>query len=480
MATPGRSHGHSTSIDFGSPDFHDAQQSTPHSSRRRLRHKASFSLPEINPVDWDDVRRSFADCGEQDDNAGIDLPPIPANYAPPELSRVTEHTEHEGNESTLMRETMADMGSTILALGSTPHSTKSSRMDLTEHAPILLNIDRIGENTLNHSFRTVGSEEEGMLEEMERVMEMDTPTRTEFVISPPPESYADSGRDSRASQRTARSMDEDIPPVPAIRGYSTGWTTSDVTASDQFMDADEVYPAPTVRDSDLAQHLSEIRESPHVPFPALSHPHPPPLHVSTSVPNFSRPQASRQITSAHPPVNVRADLRALRARKSTETMRSDSTEFTTTTATTSTPSPVRVQQNFHISKKELDRVKALNERREAVRSKSSQGQYESIVAAGKDAEKTTKGLRPLQLVSKRDSNRFSAEIASAPTSKRVSALQESTSQNSQRRSTTERAAKSSAGTGKMSTGSGKENARAAKKGSKMSSSSGGGVQGLRA
>jgi hypothetical protein len=124
--------------------------STPHASgvRNRLRHKESLSLPEINAADFADVQRSFDDCGRDEtpkrsdsSDMGIDLPPVPSSYIGQNLSRVTE--KDEGNESTLMRDTLSDMGRAILALSSSPASAPaanttgvSSRMDLSDLAPI--------------------------------------------------------------------------------------------------------------------------------------------------------------------------------------------------------------------------------------------------------------------------------------------------------------------------------------------------------
>lgn len=471
MTTPhrkGHSRGYSSSVDFGvSPDFNGALASTPHGSsvKRRLRHKKSFSLPTIHPADFTDVRNSFDDCGRNatpkkagvtELDMGIDLPPVPAHLSPGDLSRVTE--SDEANESSLMRVTIQDMGEAILALSSPVSASKSeisghdmsSRINLSDLAPIILHGD-----TLHASFSSsIRSEEEHMAEEMEAVLAMDTPTRAEFVISPPPSSYASSlgGRDSRASLRTTRSRMslDDVPPVPQSR-FSSGWTTpantTNIATQGQFADADE----PLAPAQDVSLQMSEmgskyggggqdLRTTTSMPSMAYSHPHPPPIHYASSIPNFSRPAVGSM--AAHPPVPVQ-QLHALRSKKSTETMSSDYTQGTTTTAETD-DSPSRPTEEFRLTRQEAERLQKLKERKQHLmdvypdietkaRSKKGKKDQEeggrSRSALGhRDREKEKKkalenkprnGLKPLELVN-RVENRLSMPLP--PSGKRVSVL----------------------------------------------------------
>lgn len=452
ISTPHRNghfRGHSSSVDFGlSPDFSGAMASTPHGSevRNRLRHRKSFSLPSINPIDFADVRRSFDDCGRDgtpqrpgDSGAvgdmGIDLPPVPAHMSRRDLSRVTERDE--ANESSLMRETINDMGQAILALsspvskGDTTASDVSSRMDLADLAPIILHGDKLNASVSS----SIRSEEELMAEEMEAVLAMDTPTRAEFVISPPASSYASSmgGRDSRASLRTTRSrmsMD-DIPPVPHSRFSTVHTPVPTQTNFDQFTDAEE--PQEPAQDVSLemselgSQYGSPLSHATSLPSMAYAHPHPPPVHYSTSIPNFSRPA---QITSAHPPVPVK-QLQMHRPTKSTETIASDATHWTTTDAE-SDASPLRVTEEFTLSRHEVMRLQQLKERRyqmdqtlqhakskqcgesEENRSKSALGHRDQERQKRKEVEKKPRReLRPLELA-ERAENRLSMPLPQPP------------------------------------------------------------------
>ena len=277
MATPHRTHAHSSSVDFTSPNFAHATASTPH-LRQRIKHKASFSLPTINPADFTDVRRSFDECG-------IDLPPVPEAYL--ELSRVSE-----GNESSLMRQTINEIAPAMLALAESPPGA-----------------------ILQASTSSLRSEDEIMAEEMERVMAMDTPTRAEFVISPPPSLC---GRDSRASMRTTRSMDQ-IPAVPIIP------QTTDIDHSDssQFIDAEDVTHEPF-------QYAAR----------PLSHPHPPPLPPV----DFSRPNIS--IMRPHTPIPAAQ----LRSQRSSETISTIHTEH------------IGPHEPFEPNRREKERVEQLKQR----------------------------------------------------------------------------------------------------------------------
>ena len=370
VATPGRRthRRYSSSVDFtASPDFRGALASTPHTGAARhsmLKHETTASLPDIPPADFADVRRSFEDCGRTprksdappgealgEQEMGVDLPPIPASmyaFSRRHLSRLTERDET--NESSLMRETMADMRGAILAVSSPAPSfnasvaradaTAPNRMDLADLAPIIQQGDSL-DVSMSSSMQSEGTL---MAEEMERVMEMDTPTRTEFVISPPASSYASSlgGRDSRASLWTTRSTSTiGLNRMPSVASrYSVARATTpsgqnehdigpDITPG-RYTDADESseytpqmavevnmyapitpgqyahtqvhYQPHAARAKEIDLDIPELRDYKTLQratsMPGMSaHPHPAPATASvhrviqpaTSVPNFSRP-----------------------------------------------------------------------------------------------------------------------------------------------------------------------------------------------
>jgi hypothetical protein len=316
--TPTRSTSQNTSGELATP-----------SMRQRLRHKASFSLPNISPADFTDVRSSMYECGREE---GIDLPHIPTNLSP-----VAEESDRS-------------LGS--LALG-------------------VLHADQIGMDSII-------SEDEAMAQEMEQVMAMDTPTRAEFVISPPLSSYAShSGRlSSRASNRSALSYNihEDAPPVPDMSRYSL----------------DESHPLVSTANVNFSRPR---RLQPQTSMPTMSHPHPPPLQHQTSFPTIAavtNDLKRSSVIEAHPPLNART----LNNKKSNETMHSHMSSFTDDSHGRHDDA-----EEFRPSRQELTLVKQLKER-----AQSAQGYSEGA------KPHITKGLKPLQLVSDKNINRMSLPI----------------------------------------------------------------------
>ena len=469
------SHEQSTSFDLNSPlNFDHAAQSTPRSGmRNRLKHKSSFSLPDISPADDVDVQRSFDDCERQaaeeenemdrDWDHGVDLPPFPATHRGRDLTPISEPDEPNPTaEPTRMRRTLQDTSILALSLPGSNHTRSRSlrptpsRLNFSDLAPIIHNAVKSGEVSLH-------SEEERMAEEMEQILAMDTPTRAEFIISPPPSSYA-----SRPGSRTSHytTSINDVPPVPGVdaKFSSSGWTTTSAPdTTDQFRDAEE-YPLPAV---DVNPPLSEIGYYP-VPFTLTSHPHPPPLYNQPSVPNLSRPSAT-QIAAPHPPVAVKTELRALRINKSNDT--------------TTSPLLIRGKEPFKPNRQESLLVKQLKERATAAaavtatttttiptnRSQSAQGHY----VAGSSPNSPS---RPLQLVAQRDVNRMSVPLSG----KKLAVYDDVKGSDGPKvtgaksSNTTGRVSKGIA-IAKMSTGSGKENVRTRGK-----ASTGSGVVGVRA
>ena len=493
-STPARSHGHSTSIDFTSPGFDAAMQSTPHGNfrkRAQLRHKSSFSLPSIHAADFEDVRRSFDECcrpelsAQQPVDMGVDLPPVPAQLVRRDLSTVSERDE--SNESSRMRQTLYDMGDAILALSSSPGATMGHgdvslsstasnlrrARGLGDLAPLIVTSSYIADfsqdfslmrHSGNSADRSMQSHEEEMAEEMERVMAMDTPTRTEFVISPPPSSYASSfgsRSNSRASHRTTTS--EDAPPVPKL-----DWRFSTPGQSDcQFTDAEEDLPLVPRTLSDISSpQISELDQSVHVTGGfTFAHPHPPPIHQLGTKPSYtSLSHGLTSVPSPHPPIA----MQTLKSKNSSETMRSDMTGTTVTTDAT----PHRIWETegepFKPSKQELMMIKTLKERREIARTSVQLDQLEpakSTVKRSRSALALRSPEKPqrLQQISDSNANRSPLPAVEVAKPKRVAVLREDRLPKCSTESSGARSAKASSGT----TGSRKDR----KKGSKMSTGS---------
>ena len=403
-----RTHGSSSSIDWtpqASRTTTDADFSTPVASlRQRLRHKASFSLPNISPADFTDVRRSVLDCGRDE---GVDLP-----HFPHDLSPVAE----ESNTS---------FGS--LALG-------------------VIHADRIG-------LDSIISEDEAMANEMEQVMGMDTPTRAEFVISPPPDSFISRRMSSRASYRSEMSSsrtDEVVPPMPDTYKSSSG--TEDTLPSS--LKAEVNFSRPTPR----------LHTQPSIP--TMSHPHPPPLHNQPSFPSITSVSVAQRtnVTSAHPPLQART----LNNKQSNETLRSQASG--TSSADDHAHRFEDAVEEYRPSRSELILVKRLKERAAETTKKPA--------ASGAVNEGP---LRPLRLLAdrQRQQNRMSEPLPLP--SKRVSVLADikrgsSGMDSPDRPAPTARAQKGGGRLSKKSkTPSGKENV-SVHKGSGLSSVSGGGIR----
>lgn len=405
-----RTHGSSSSIDWTpqtSRTTTDADFSTPVASlRQRLRHKASFSLPNISPADFTDVRRSVLDCGRDE---GVDLP-----HFPHDLSPVAE-------------EPNSTFGS--LALG-------------------VIHADRIGLDSMI-------SEDEAMANEMEQVMGMDTPTRAEFVISPPPDSFISRRMSSRASCRSGMSsrIEEVVPPMPDAFKSSSG--TEDTLPSS--LKAEVNFSRPTPR----------LHTQPSIP--TMSHPHPPPLHNQPSFPSITSVSIAQRtkVTSAHPPLQART----LNNKQSNETLRSQASGISS--ADDHAHRFEDAVEEYRPSRSELILVKRLKERAAETTKKPTAPM--TVNEGGP--------LRPLRLLSdrQRQQNRMSEPLPLP--SKRVSVLADikrgSSGMDSPERPGPGPTARAQKGGGRLSkkskTPSGKENV-SVHKGSGLSSVSGGGIR----
>ena len=323
--------------------------------RRRLTHKKSFSIPTDKATDFADVRCGLKGLGHYED--GIDLPFIQVGIARGELSRVTEGDER--NESSLMRRTLDEMGPVLTALESSPSSmsTSSSRFGLSEFVPMM----PYGGN----SIATFTTDQEPWTEEMERELSMDTPTRSDFMISP-------SSNIIPVTEHQENGCSE-IPPIYRINPeISVILSVTDTSSGSR--------PPASLDDLLLKTNVQ----------PLASHPHPPPLQPSGTA-----------ITSNLVPVpGPHSPIQGLANKKSTETMRSD---MTTTTYLTASPTPL---PEFRPSREELMLVKEYYSRRgqsgSGVREDPGQGDTHA-----RNNAIVRKEMRPLQLVDqnqKRKSN----------------------------------------------------------------------------
>ncbi|WVQ76682.1 hypothetical protein IAR50_006356 [Cryptococcus sp. DSM 104548] len=377
------SHGQSTSRVRRNASAKSNQTAREH----ELKEKTSFGLPKFNKEDFtEEMRKSFDELSRPV-SSGFDLPPIPATLARPSNTpeRVKERLPTESSMA-FSKSYVADM-QLALRLGALPSSQSlTAAFDLPRDASDAdISQDEISlANTLN-------TDAEGAVEEMEAMMAMDTPTRAGFVISPPPSSYGEDGRSSRAS----------------VRSVST--TTSSTTATSTGYSTSYAVEAPPVPDIP-----SPYRQSAHAAAPAvLSHPHPPPLAKTASASTFGPVSTQRfSITEPHPPVQH------LLPKKSTETMRSN---WTASESEASMPTPLQKAIDHKPSKQELKLVQQLNERnaeREAAESDRKEAMQisksQSYLEFTKSKPVEKKGLKPLTLVEKRLSNEVIVTPQAAP------------------------------------------------------------------
>ncbi|KAK6904167.1 hypothetical protein I203_107683 [Kwoniella mangroviensis CBS 8507] len=453
-------------------------------SRRTITHKPSFRLPKLAKDDFEgEIRKSIDDLSQrpnfdnheggdhEESSNGIDLPPIRTTMTlkhKPSLSRVSELTEEptlapsknsayleeNGNDSSaIFSESALEDMHLALALGTTTPSSQRQNGSGSIHLRPKMSDDSTHTGDLS-IVNSISTNDEN-LEEMERMMAMDTPTRTEFVISPPPGSTSGAsgtGRDSRASDRSVSTF---------TSAYTATTTTTTITTNDS--------PLPPVPTLPL-----EYRQP---AYPVYSHPHPPPLNTLNV--QGSNSILARQISmpniGTHPPIQSLLP----KARNSTETLHSTNS---TSISSSVMQSPKNKEMNHQPSKKELRIVKALEERNNQSRSQTSLGFNDKDIEKKSVVEK--RGLRPLTLLADNSSYVNANERTSLvlPSIKSAGQVEGNGLRKLSILSDDDGIAtrsKSSMGGGKMSVGSGKENVR---KGSKVSTGSGvgaGGVSGVR-
>ncbi|WWC59032.1 uncharacterized protein I303_101578 [Kwoniella dejecticola CBS 10117] len=480
-------HRKQASLGLGNPDSI--------ATEKTITHKPSFGLPKLQDHEGleDEVRRSiddlYAQTDAQEENEGIDLPPFPTAMAlkhKPSLSRVSEMTEeptlalstssssliqrgrsqnHDQDLDTLamLSESALEEMHLAIALGSTtPASTKRAKSSTESTAT--------GDLSVGCSILT----NDEQLEEMERMMAMDTPTRTEFVISPPPPS---DGRSSRASEIRSSSRASDRSVSSCDTSTTTYTSTTSSTPARSSIHYAHTTPAPPVPTLPF-EYRQPAYPAAH-PFPSMP---PPPSGLTRQL---SMPSLTMSMSmQAHPPIQS-----FLRNNRSTETLHSVSSGSTN-------PTP-KIQIRHQQSKRELKLVQALEKRNSPIENGNSKATSKSAMGftsssntdAGvkgkiKKSVVEKRGLRPLTLVTDNTSNVNVGRRSSQPLSgntKKLTVLYDTEGEkdNGSKTSLTTATSKGMV-MGKMSTGSGtgKENE---KKGSKTSVGPAVvGVRGLRA
>ncbi|WVR04351.1 hypothetical protein IAU60_001352 [Kwoniella sp. DSM 27419] len=359
-------------------------------SSKTIQHKASFGLPRLdkNALEFsDDLRKSFDELrrpvlgglqghagSSQSAGQGVDLPSIPYTLKhKPSLSRVSEMTEEPTVSMSAALEVSANTPSSAsiatfsqsaldemrltLALAASPATVNPNATTTTNFSQSALEDMRIARalaatprsasdrSSVVHmvdelepgdvSFASSISSHDEAVEEMERVMAMDTPTRAEFVSSPPP-SEVGSGRTSRASERSVSTV-------------STALTYTTASAS---MEESPRPPVPILP--------AMYRQ----PAGALSHPHPPPSMRNT----FRSINFSGGIPLGVPTMGPHHPVQSLLPLQSTETLHSAAD---TSASSMATP-PTRIVQ-ARPSQAQLRQAKDLEERNEQPRPRTATG-----------------------------------------------------------------------------------------------------------
>jgi hypothetical protein len=412
-----------------------------------LRHKSSLSLPTIDTAeddDFDGIRRSFDECGRDEAGyeTGMDLPPFPVDFSRPrprELSPVSEKDENTTTSSLGEMAALARRAEANLKSAYSPASiATASRTRLESNA------------SADVGMTSIISEDEALAQEMELVLAMDTPTRAEFVISPPPSEFTPTSRwaSTRSSSRQSYA-DSTTPLRPQVSSNTLRSKDSSGSIASEYTYTYSITDATTDGEGGTDSPAPPVPELPgnfryptaYQP-PVISHPHPPPSAASFD---------------AHRPVKPHPSLHSLVPRKSIETISSQSSGEAL--------SPIRPE--WKPSRKELELVKVLKERAGQTRKEDAKAKADKQEEAVK-RQSQSQGLRPLQLVSDKQANRLSSGPAGGRTAKdKLPVLEDSNG-----------ASGLNGGSTKLSLGSDKENVRRAKV-SKLSTASGTSVGGIR-
>lgn len=406
-----------SSVDFSrSPEYYAAESSSKllkgesAESKHSLVHKSSFGLPRLKEEDFTaDVRKSFEELSRpillyDVQSAGIDLPPIPSSLtiAHLNLSPITENKEDSFSETSMIlsRSCVEDMHLALQLAASS--SNQNIAQEITEHVRTLQ--DSKGSSLAS----PMGTEVEDAVEEMERMMAMDTPTREDFVVSPSlSTSTAPNGRLRSASDiSVSTSASSAIADTKSVNCYLGGLTKDGP-------------PIPTIP--------AAYRQPSDLPT-VVSHPHPPPLARTPSSTTFGlREQTDLRhfcISEPHPPVQ------RLLPKQSSDSTYSASSRIESELNDREQTLPLKIRE-YQPSKMEMKIAKQLDERNRWRSIDANNRERRAVVekpairstvqhSKGSTLESTVRSspLKPLQVIAEKQANRTSLTNPK-PTSKAV-------------------------------------------------------------
>ncbi|KAE8538956.1 hypothetical protein D1P53_005325 [Cryptococcus gattii VGV] len=396
-----------------SPEYYATESSklskreSPHSGHT-LVHKSSFGLPRLKEDDFTaSVRKSFEALSRpilryDVQSAGIDLPPIPRSLivSHHNLSPVTESQEDSFCETAMIlsRSCSEDMYLALQLVASS--SNQSIAKGTKEH------VRSLSVSSGSSLDSPTDTEVQDAVEEMERIMAMDTSTREDFVISSSLSTYtAPSGRLRSASDISVSTSASSAIADTKSGTYHLGGSTEDGPLIPPI-------PAAYGQSSDL-------------PI-VLSHPHPPPLARTPSSSTFGLRERTDLrhfcIPEPHPP------FQQLLPKQSSDSMHSASSRIGSELSDreqTFQPKP----RGYEPSKMEMKIAKQLDERNRwrSIEANSCERGTKVDKPALKSAVQRNNGytfestvptgpLKPLQIIADKQTNRTSLNVP-RPTSK---------------------------------------------------------------
>lgn len=283
-----------SSVDISrSPEYYATENSklskreSPH-SKHILVHKSSFGLPRIMEDDFTvSIRKSFEELSRpivryDVQSAGIDLPPIPRSLIVSHhyLSPVAESQEGSVCETSMILSSSCTEDTHLALQLVASSSNQSIAKETKEH------IRPLSVSSGSSLDSPTDIEVQSAVEEMERIMAMDTPTLEDFVISSLLSTYtAPSGR-----LRSACDISVSTSASSSIANTKSGTYHLDGSTEDGPL----IPPIPAA-----------YGQSSGLPI-VVSHPHPPPLARTTSSSTFGLREQTDLchfcIPEPHPPV----------------------------------------------------------------------------------------------------------------------------------------------------------------------------------
>lgn len=403
-----------SSVDISrSPEYYGTESSklskreSTHSGHT-LVHKSSFDLPRLKEDDFTaNVRKSFEELSRpilryDVQSAGIDLPPIPRSLivSHHNLSPVTESQKDGFCETSMVlsRSCTEDMHLALQLVASS--SNQSIAKGTKEH------VRALSVSSGSSLDSPTDTKVQDAMDEMERIMAMDTPTREDFVMSASLSTYtAPSDR-----LRSASDISVSTSASSAIADTKSG--TCHLGGSTE--DGPLIPPIPAA-----------YRQSSSLPT-VVSHPHPPPLARTPSSSTFGlREQTDLRhfcVPEPHPPVQQ------LLPKPSSDSMRSASSRIGSESSDREQTFQPKTR-GYEPSKMEMKIAKQLDERNRwrSIEANSCERRTMVDKPALKSAVQRNNGstfestvptgpLKPLQVIADKQTNRTSLNIP-RPTSK---------------------------------------------------------------